>query len=238
MVFVNPSDDNLRVFHGLHVNLRHSKLSVTIAVNATHTEYQHIVATFGKVDHQPFRRDHLMQAVGIDHGEIIAIVTLPETTLAVFHDVVHIMKTSVTFHEKVRPIAFHHIESGISRRGSHQTTVPQLIYLDNPWLDTFKKGIVYELVCRIVVAVQTLAGSYPQLPVPVTEQAGHNITADCCGITGMMDKLRKPITVILVQAEFGCHPDKTIFILADVIDESTGETFCRNKVSCLSKCQD
>ena len=82
---------------------------------------------------------------------------------------------------------------------------------------------VSEFVSSIVVTVEALAGTHPQLSLTVTIQTGYGVGGHGGCIAIIMKIDGEAVSVELVQSVVGGYPDIAVTVLADVINETAGE---------------
>ena len=219
-VLIDALHDDIRRLQRLQVDVSLGELAVVILVDAVHAEDEYLAATLGKVDDEAHGRRHLVDAGGIAHGELVVVAALPEAALAVLQDVVDVAHVGIAALENLVAMLADDVQPVVARRAGHQPPVGQLGHLHDPGAGPVGKGVVVERVRSVVIAVYALAGANPQLAVLVAEEAGHHVAVDGQRVVRMVNELGKPVAVVLVQSEVRGHPDVTILVLADVVDES------------------
>ena len=203
-----------------------------------HAEDENFAIAFSKIYHKTCRRSQIVNTCRVTHREDIVVAALPEASLTILHDIVHIVHVGIALLENLILFLAYDIQAVESRCTSNQLPVAQLRHLSHSRMGAISKGIVHESIGGIIEAVDAFARTYPQLSILVAVQSGYHITVYRGRVVRMMDELRKAVAVELVQSKVCRYPDVSVLILADIVNQSARKTLRRHKLSCLSQTED
>ena len=133
-----------------------------------HAEDEDFAIAFSKIYHKTCRRSQIVNTCRVTHREDIVVAALPEASLTILHDTVHIMHIGIALLENLILFLADDIQAVESRRTSNQLPIAQLRHLSHSWTGAVSKGIMYESIGGIIETVDTFARTYPQLSIFVT----------------------------------------------------------------------
>ena len=86
-----------------------------------------------------------------------------------------------------------------------------------------------------IEAVEAYSRTYPQVTLAVGHQTDNHIVRQRGAVGGLVNKSLEVITIEAVETIVRSHPERTLPVLAEVVDETAGETVGRNKLSRLGQ---